>query len=112
MLIQIYSALRQVATEILLNLPPETRLYLCHDYPAGKRSLQNVFTVRQQREQNIHINACTSEASFVTMRRTRDASLSLPSLMVPAIQVNIRAGQLPAAEKNGVAYLKIPLNTF
>lgn len=96
----------------LLRLPGDTLLYLCHDYPDNNRGYRNVFTVAQQLAENIHVKTGTTEADFVAMRRIRDASLSLPRLMVPAIQVNIRGGRLPQAEQNGVSYLKIPLNTL
>ena len=96
----------------LMSLPADTRLYMCHDYKPGGRELRYVCTVQEQRQGNVHIKAGTSRAEFVAMRTARDASLSLPALIVPAIQVNIRAGQLPDAESNGIVYLKTPVNTF
>ncbi len=96
----------------ILALPPEACLYLCHDYPEGRRELQNIFSVAEQRNNNIHVKAGTDSTSFVAMRRARDATLALPDLMIPAIQVNIRAGQFPKAERNGISYLKMPINTF
>ncbi len=96
----------------LLSLPEDTRLYMCHDYQPGGRELRYVCTVAEQRAENIHIGGGTDEAGFVAMRETRDAELSLPALIVPAIQVNIRAGCLPDAEDNGIAYLKTPIDTF
>ncbi len=96
----------------LLELPGDTRLYMCHDYMPGGRELRYFCTVDEQRQDNIHVKAGTGEAEFVAMRAERDATLNLPALIVPAIQVNIRAGELPAAEDNGIVYLKTPLDTF
>ena len=94
----------------VLSLPPDTRLHLCHDYPPAHRSPVWISTVAEQREQNIHVHDGISEAEFVSMRTARDKTLAMPTLILPAIQVNVRAGQLPPAEDNGVSYLKIPLN--
>ena len=96
----------------LLALPGDTRLYMCHDYKPGGRELRWQCTVDEQREKNIHVNADVDKAGFVQMRRERDATLSLPGLIVPSIQVNIRAGHLPDAENNGIAYLKTPIDTL
>jgi glyoxylase-like metal-dependent hydrolase (beta-lactamase superfamily II) len=96
----------------LLELPPQTRLFMCHDYPPAGREARWEVTVAEQRENNIHIHAGVSEEQFVEMRTKRDATLEMPVLILPAIQVNISAGQLPDAEENGVRYLKIPLNAF
>jgi glyoxylase-like metal-dependent hydrolase (beta-lactamase superfamily II) len=96
----------------LLDLPPQTRLFMCHDYPPAGREARWEVTVAEQREKNIHIRASVTEAEFVEMRTKRDATLEMPMLILPAIQVNISAGQLPDAEENGVRYLKIPLNAF
>lgn len=96
----------------LLALPGDTRLYMCHDYRPGGRDLRYVCTVDEQRLSNVHVKAGVSRAEFVAMRTERDAGLSLPALIVPAIQVNIRAGQLPHAEDNGIVYLKTPVDTF
>lgn len=96
----------------ILSLPPETRLFMCHDYPPEGRAVQFETTVAAQRAANIHLKDGTSEADFVRMRSTRDATLAMPVLILPAVQINIRAGELPAPENNGVAYLKIPLNAF
>ncbi|MDF3823176.1 MBL fold metallo-hydrolase [Leptospira sp. 96542] len=94
----------------LLALPPETRLFMCHDYQAPGRDVPAwESTVAEQRARNIHVHAGVSEAAFVAMRVQRDATLAAPTLLLPSIQVNIRAGRLPAAEDNGVSYLKIPL---
>jgi len=94
----------------LLSLPPQTRLYLCHDYKApGRTEYAWETSVAEQRERNVHVRQGVSEAEFVAMRRERDATLAAPALLLPAIQVNIRAGELPRAEANGTRYLKIPL---
>jgi len=94
----------------LLALPPQTRLYMCHDYKApGRTAYAWESTVAQQRAHNLHVHDGTSEAAFIALRQQRDATLSAPTLLLPAIQVNIRAGRLPPAENNGVRYLKIPL---
>ena len=95
----------------LLALPPETRLFVCHDYPAGREARWQT-TVAAQRAANIHVHDGIGEAEFVAMRQARDATLGAPALMLPALQVNIRAGQLPRAEANGIAYLRIPLNAL
>lgn len=96
----------------LLDLPPETRLFLCHDYPPTDRPVAFETTVAAQREHNIHVRDGIAQDQFVAMRQRRDATLDMPVLILPAVQVNIRAGELPPAEANGVAYLKIPLNAL
>jgi glyoxylase-like metal-dependent hydrolase (beta-lactamase superfamily II) len=96
----------------LLSLPPETRLFMCHDYPPAGRAAQWETTVAEQRASNIHIHDGVSEQQFVEMRTRRDATLSMPTLILPAIQVNISAGQLPEPEDNGVRYLRIPLDAI
>lgn len=94
----------------LLALPPETRMFLCHDYlPEGRRQYAWETTVAEQRRRNIHVHEGVTETEFVAMRRNRDASLAAPALLLPSIQVNVRAGGLPAAESNGTRYLKVPL---
>lgn len=95
----------------LLALPPDTRLYMCHDYKAPGRDVYAwQSTVAQQRTFNVHVHEGVSEEAFVAMRETRDATLAAPVLLLPSIQVNIRAGRLPQAESNGAHYLKIPLS--
>ena len=95
----------------ILQLPRETRLYFCHDYPPGDdRPISDSCTVGDQLSSNIHVREGTTESAFVEMRTTRDQTLSMPTLILPAIQVNLRAGTLPPAESNGQRYLKIPLN--
>ncbi|MBV8037681.1 MAG: MBL fold metallo-hydrolase [Pelomonas sp.] len=94
----------------VLNLPPRTRLYMCHDYQPGGRELQFVSTVADERAHNIHVRDGIGEDDFVAMRQARDATLGMPALILPSVQVNMRAGELPPAEDNGMHYLKIPLN--
>ena len=96
----------------LLSLPAETRLFMCHDYPPEGRAAQWECTVADQRARNIHVHDGVSEAEFVAMRTKRDAGLAMPVLILPSVQVNIRAGELPPPEANGVSYLKIPLNAL
>ena len=94
----------------LLALPPETRIFLCHDYKApGRDSYEWETTVAEERARNVHVKDGVEEDAFVTMRQQRDATLAAPTLLLPSIQVNIRAGRLPRAESNGVHYLKIPV---
>ncbi len=96
----------------ILALPDETRVFTCHDYKApGRDRFAFESTVRKQREENIHI-ARKSEDEFVAMREERDAKLSMPRLILPSVQVNMRAGALPPAEENGISYLKIPVNAL
>lgn len=96
----------------LLSLPADTRLFMCHDYPPTDRPVAFESSVAEQRAHNIHVHDGVSEADFVTMRTQRDATLDMPVLILPAVQVNIRAGALPPAEANGTHYLKIPLNAL
>jgi glyoxylase-like metal-dependent hydrolase (beta-lactamase superfamily II) len=94
----------------LLELPPETRLYMCHDYKApGRAQYAWETTVADERVRNVHIHDGVSESEFVAVRAARDATLPAPTLLLPSIQVNVRAGRLPRAESNGVRYLKIPV---
>lgn len=96
----------------LLALPDETQLYLCHDYPGESRDYQAFTTVGDQKKYNKHVKEGTSKDEFVKMRTTRDATLSMPKLILPSVQVNIQAGALPPEENNGIRYLKVPLNAF
>ncbi len=96
----------------ILSLPDETRLFMCHDYPPTDRPVAFETTVGEQRRKNIHVHDGMSEVAFVDMRTQRDATLEMPVLILPAVQINIRAGDLPPAESNGVAYVKIPLNAL
>lgn len=94
----------------LLSLPKETRLFMCHDYPPTNRAIRYESTVAEQRAHNIHIHDGISEAEFIAMRTQRDSGLEMPVLILPSVQINIRAGMMPPKENNGVAYVKIPLN--
>jgi glyoxylase-like metal-dependent hydrolase (beta-lactamase superfamily II) len=104
---QLYRSMRQ-----LLALPPETTMYVCHDYPPAARAPRWQTTVAEQRAHNIHVRDGIGEDEFVAMRQARDATLDVPTLILPSIQVNVRAGQLPPADDNGVSYLRIPLNSL
>lgn len=104
---QLYRSIQKI-----FSLPSATRLFLCHDYPPSGRPPQTYSTVAEQKATNIHVHEGIDEAAFIQMRKARDASLAVPQLILPAIQVNIRAGAFPEAESNGVSYLKIPLNTL
>lgn len=101
----LYRSIRKV-----LSLPPQTKLYMCHDYQPGGREVRFVTTVAEEREANVHIHDGVSEEEFVAMRKARDAKLDMPVLILPSVQVNMRAGHLPEPEENGMRYLKIPLN--
>ena len=95
----------------ILSLPGETRMFVCHDYGAGgTREFRWETTVAEQKEANIHVGGGALEHDYVQMRRTRDATLSLPRLILPSVQINMRAGAFPPSESNGVSYIKIPLN--
>jgi len=100
------------STRKILSLPPETRLFMCHDYPPNDRTISFETTVAEQRAKNIHVHDGITEAQFVEMRTKRDATLDMPVLILPAVQINIRAGELPPKESNGVSYLKIPLDAL
>lgn len=102
---QLYRSIRRV-----LSLPDETRLFLCHDYKApGRDTFAWETTVGEQRRTSVHVNDSIGEDEFVVMREARDATLSVPKLLLPSIQVNIRAGNFPEAEANGVSFLRIPV---
>lgn len=94
----------------LLALPPDTEMYVCHDYPPKTRSHAWQTTVAAQKAHNIHVKDGTTEDAFVAMRQARDATLGMPTLIIPSIQINVRAGHMPPPEDNGQIYLKIPLN--
>jgi len=94
----------------ILSLPPETRLFICHDYKApGRDKYAWETTVAEERTRNVHLREGVSEDDFVKMREARDKTLATPLLLLPSIQVNMRAGKLPPAEANGVRYLKVPV---
>lgn len=102
---QLYRSIRRV-----LSLPEETRLFLCHDYKApGRDDYRWETSVNEQRRASVHVHDGITEDEFVAMREARDATLAVPKLLLPAIQVNVRAGRFPEAEANGVRYLKIPI---
>jgi glyoxylase-like metal-dependent hydrolase (beta-lactamase superfamily II) len=96
----------------ILKYPPSTKLYMCHDYPPNGRPPEYQSTVADQKKSNIHVHNGVTEEQFVAMRNKRDAGLEMPVLILPSIQVNIRAGHMPKPEGNGTAYLKIPLNAL
>ncbi|MDJ0758476.1 MAG: MBL fold metallo-hydrolase [Woeseiaceae bacterium] len=103
---QLYASIQKI-----LSLPDDTRLFMCHDYKAPGRDVYAwETTVATQRDENVHINKTVSEQEFVAMRESRDRELGMPRLLLPSIQVNVRAGQFPDPEDNDVRYLKIPLN--
>lgn len=94
----------------ILDLPAETKLYTCHDYQPGGRKLRYACTVAESLDENIHVGVGVTEDEFVTMRQARDATLDMPALILPSVQVNMRGGRLPSPEDNGTRYIKIPLN--
>ncbi|WP_099611448.1 MBL fold metallo-hydrolase [Vibrio fujianensis] len=97
----------------LFTLPDQTRVFMCHDYKApGREDFQFQTTIGEERLHNIHVKQGISEQQFVAMRQARDATLTMPTLILPSVQVNMRAGALPSAEANGIQYLKIPLNAI
>ncbi len=96
----------------LLALPAHTRLHMCHDYPPENRAPAWVSTVAEQRSGNIHVRDGVTEAAFVQMRTARDATLAMPTLILPSVQVNVRAGKLPPAQDDGRTYIQLPINAF
>ncbi len=103
----LYASIRKI-----LSLPGQTRLFMCHDYPPDDRPIAFETTVASQRNSNIHVREGISEKEFIDMRTRRDATLEMPVLILPSVQINIRAGQMPPAESNGTAYIKIPINVL
>jgi len=103
----LYRSLRRI-----LALPPETRMFICHDYCPGGRQPAWETTVAEQRAHNIHVHDGVTEAEFVALRTARDKTLSMPVLIIPSVQVNIRAGELPPPAENGVRYLQVPVNVL
>ena len=103
----LYRSIRRV-----LSLPGETRLFMCHDYGPNGRDIKWETSVAEEREHNIHVGNGIDEDSFVAMREARDATLSMPRLIIPSLQVNMRAGNLPPADASGRAFLKVPVNTL
>jgi glyoxylase-like metal-dependent hydrolase (beta-lactamase superfamily II) len=103
---QLYRSIHRI-----FALPPETRLFMCHDYKApGRDAFRWETTVAEERARNIHVHDGIGEDEFVAMRTKRDATLDMPRLILPSVQVNMRAGHMPPPEDNGVSYLKIPVN--
>ncbi len=96
----------------ILALPPETRIFICHDYRPGGRPAAWETTVAEQRAHNTHVHDGVSEAEFVALRTARDKTLSMPVLIIPSVQVNIRAGELPPPAENGMRYLRVPVNVL
>jgi glyoxylase-like metal-dependent hydrolase (beta-lactamase superfamily II) len=96
----------------VLALPDDTRLFMCHDYQPNGREIEFETTVAEEKRNNIHVGAGISEDAFVDMREKRDATLDMPVLILPSLQVNMRAGHLPPAEDNGTVYFKVPVNTL
>lgn len=94
----------------VLSLPDDTLLYMCHDYQPGGREVRFMSTVGAERSGNVHVRSGIGEDEFVAMRSQRDATLGMPALILPSVQINMRAGHFPAPEANGIRYLKIPLN--
>ena len=100
------------STRKLLSLPAQTRLFMCHDYPPTDRPIAFETTVAEQRAKNIHVHDGITEDKFVELRTRRDATLEMPVLILPAVQINIRAGEMPPKESNGTSYLKIPIDVL
>lgn len=96
----------------IFSLPDETRMFICHDYQPNGRPLQHVCTIAQAREDNIHVGVGQTKASFTQMREARDEELDMPRLILPSLQVNMRAGNMPEPENDDRVYLKIPINAF
>jgi glyoxylase-like metal-dependent hydrolase (beta-lactamase superfamily II) len=104
---QLYRSIKRI-----LALSPDTRLFMCHDYGPNGREIRWETTVADERAHNIHVHDGVSEDQFVDMRTARDATLSMPRLIIPSIQVNMKAGRLPEPDESGTRFLKVPLNTF
>ena len=104
---QLYQSIRR-----LLDLPSQTAIYVCHDYPPASRQPHWKTTVAEQRAANIHVRDGITEAAFIQMRQARDATLEVPTLILPSIQINVRGGQMPPPDDNGVSYLRIPVNAL
>lgn len=105
------AALLYRSIQRILSLPPETRIFVCHDYRApGRAEFAWETTVAAERADNVHVGGGASEEDFVTLRTARDANLAMPALLLPSVQVNMRGGRFPPASENGTSYLKIPLN--
>ena len=105
---ELYASIHTLYSE----LPDSTRVFTCHDYQPGGREVEFESTLWEQRKSNVQLSAFTSKEEFVQFRKERDAALSMPALMLPAVQVNIRAGEFPDVEENGLSFLRIPVNAF
>jgi len=104
---ELYRSIRKI-----LSYPDDTFIFVCHDYPPTSRKVEWVTTVGEQKKNNIHVNTSIEEDEFVKVREARDKTLSMPKLIIPSIQVNMRAGNLPPAEDNGEVFIKVPINTM
>lgn len=104
----LYASIQKLYAE----LPDDTRIFTCHDYQPGGREVAFESTLWEQRKSNVQLNAFTKKEDFIAFRSERDATLEMPALILPSIQVNVRAGELPPPEPNGISYLKLPLNAF
>ena len=104
---QLYRSIQKI-----LSYPDETLIFVCHDYPPASRNVEWSTSVGEQKKYNIHVNTSISEDEFVKIREARDKTLNLPKLIIPSIQVNMRAGNLPPAEDNGDVYIKVPINSM
>jgi glyoxylase-like metal-dependent hydrolase (beta-lactamase superfamily II) len=102
---KLYRSIRRI-----FDLPDDTRLFLCHDYPPAEREARAQSSLDEQKQRNVHVRGGADEDAFVKMRNERDASLAAPKLILPALQVNIRAGELPPPDANGIRYLRLPLD--
>ena len=104
---ELYRSIRKI-----LSYPDDTFIFVCHDYPPSSRKVEWVTTVGEQKKNNIHVKTSIEEDEFVKVREARDKTLSMPKLIIPSIQVNMRAGNLPPAEDNGEVFIKVPINTM
>lgn len=104
---QLYRSIQKI-----LSYPDETRIFVCHDYPPSSREVKWSTTVGEQKENNIHVKTSILEDDFVKIREARDKTLNMPKLIIPSIQVNMRAGNLPPPEDNGSVYIKVPINSI
>jgi len=96
----------------LLALPEQTRVFVCHDYPEDGQQERYETTIARQRDTNIHVGGTITEEEFVSMREARDVTLEMPSLILPSLQVNMRAGRMPPVDQSGRLFLKVPINAF
>jgi glyoxylase-like metal-dependent hydrolase (beta-lactamase superfamily II) len=104
---QLYRSIQKI-----LSYPDETKIFICHDYPPSSRKIKWCTTVGEQKKNNIHVKTSITEDEFVKIREERDKTLSMPNLIIPSIQVNMRAGNFPPPEDNGSTYIKVPINSI